>query len=71
MIARKSTKSYKSAYYLNCMLGVDRTQTTRKGASLWTEFILVKGIELIRNHYLLCNRKAKHFYSKISKQWHS
>lgn len=34
MIVRKSTKSYKSAYYLNCMLGVDRTQTTRKGASL-------------------------------------
>lgn len=33
MIAHKSTKSYKSAYYLNCMLG--RRQSTDHQEGCW------------------------------------
>lgn len=48
------------------MLGADRAQTTRKSVDLKIELILVKDLELVRNHYCLWNRKAKPFYSKIS-----
>lgn len=34
------------------MLGGDRAQTTRRDAGLQTEFILVKDLERIRNHYV-------------------